>query len=268
MFFVLSKVFGFLTAPSNALALLGLAGVLLSVFGARGPGLWLMAAAILGVAVFGLSPAANLLLLPLEQRFPRASVAQAPDGIVVLGGSFDTVVAGARREIALTEAAERLTEIATLARRWPEARIVFTGGSNAVVYDGATEADLAAQVFESFGVPRERLVFEGRSRNTVENARFTRDLVTPKKSERWLLVTSAYHMPRAVGCFRRVGFEVEAWPVDYRTRGPEDASRPFSTVSAGLRRTDVAVREWVGLVTYWLLGYVVEPLPRPREGDR
>ena len=268
MFFVLSKVFGFVTAPSNALAILGLLGLALAVFGARGAGLALMGAAMIGVAVFGLSPAANLLLLPLEQRFQRPNPVAPPDGIIVLGGSFDTVVAGARREIALTEAAERLTEIAALARRWPQARIVFSGGSGQIIYGGATEADLAARVFQSFGVPLERMTFEGRSRNTVENARFTRDLVTPGPGERWLLVTSAYHMPRAVGCFRQVGFDVEAWPVDYRTRGPEDATRPFSSVSAGLRRTDVAVREWVGLVTYWLLGYVVEPLPRPREGDR
>lgn len=268
MFFVLSKVLGFVTAPSNALALLGGLGVLLALFGARGAGLVLMATAIVGLATFGLSPAANLLLLPLEQRFPRPAIEAAPDGIIVLGGSFDTVVAGARHEIALTEAAERLTEIAALARRWPEARIVFSGGSGQIIYDGATEADLAAQVFQSFGVPLERMTFEGRSRNTVENARFTRDLVTPQAGERWLLVTSAYHMPRAVGCFRQVGFDVDAWPVDYRTRGPEDATRPFSSVSAGLRRTDVALREWVGLVTYWLLGYVVEPLPRPRGGDR
>lgn len=267
MFFVLSKILGFVLAPSNALALLGGLGAMLAAFGVRGLGTVLMASAIFGFAIFGLSPLANILLLPLEERFPRPAVEQAPDGVVVLGGSFDTVVAGARREIALTEAAERLTEIATLARRWPDARIVFSGGSGAIVYDGATEADLAAQIFASFGVPLERLTFEGRSRNTVENARFTRDLVEPQPNERWLLVTSAYHMPRAVGCFRKAGFEVTAWPVDYRTRGPEDAARPFSSVSAGLRRSDVAVREWVGLVTYWLLGYVVEPLPRP-EGDR
>ncbi|PZQ10889.1 MAG: hypothetical protein DI565_19065 [Ancylobacter novellus] len=263
MFFTLSKVLGFVAAPSNALVLFGIAGALLAAFGARGAGAALMAVSIAGIAVFGLSPFANLLLIPLEERFPRAENGAAPDGIVVLGGSFDTVVAGARRDVALTEAAERLTEIAILARRWPDARIVFSGGSGNLIFDGATEADLAARVFESFGIPAERMVFEGRSRNTVENARFTRDLVTPEEGQRWLLVTSAYHMPRAVGCFRAAGFDVEAWPVDYRTRGPQDWTRGFGAVSAGLRRTDVAAREWVGLVSYWMLGYVVELLPRP-----
>ncbi|MFD1331085.1 YdcF family protein [Methylopila musalis] len=263
MFFALSKILGFVALPSNALALLGLAGALLAAFGARGAAP-VMAAAILGLAVGGLSPLGSLLLLPLEERFPRAAeTGEAPVGIVVLGGSFDTVVAGARRDVALTEAAERLTAVAELARRWPEARILFSGGSGTLLFDGATEADLALRMFESFGVARERIVLEGASRNTVENATLSKAAAGLKEGERWLLVTSAYHMPRAIGCFRAAGFPVEAWPVDYRTRGYEDAFRPFGSVSVGLRRVDIAVREWVGLVTYWLLGYVSAPLPRP-----
>lgn len=222
-----------------------------------------MAAAAIGFAIAGLSPLANILLIPLEERFPRAPEGAAPAGIVVLGGSFDTLVAGARRDMSMTSAAERLTEIASLARRWPEARIAFTGGSNQMVLDGATEADLAARLFESFGIPRERLVLEAKARNTVENARLTRDLVSPRPGERWLLVTSAYHMPRSIGCFRAAGFPVEAWPVDYRTRGPQDATRVFAAISGGLGRLDVAVREWVGLVSYRMLGYVDALLPRP-----
>lgn len=263
MGFLITKILGFMAAPSNALMTVGLVGVLAILFGARGTGAAMTAAAIGGLAVFGLTPLANILILPLEQRFPRAPAEPAPHGIVVLGGAFDTVVSRSRGSIALTDAAERMTEVAELARRWPQARIVFSGGSNAVVYEGANESETAARMFESFGISRDRLILESRSRNTVENARFTRELVQPKPEERWVLVTSAYHVPRAVGCFRAAGFPVEAWPVDYRTRGWDDAMRFFPTVSGGLRRTDVAVREWVGLVAYWLLGYVTDPLPRP-----
>lgn len=263
MFFVLSKVMGFLTTPSNLAVMAGLAGGLAALLGARGFGSALMGAAILSLAIAGLSPLGNLLLIPLEERFPRASDDPAPTGFIVLGGSFDTVVAASRGEITLTKAAGRLTEIAELARRWPQARIVFSGGSGAMLFDGATEADLAARLLQSFGVDPERILLEDRSRNTIENARFTRELIDPRPGDRWLLVTSAYHMPRSMGCFRAVGLPVEAWPVDFRTRGSEDALRPFRSVSAGLSRVDVAVREWVGLVTYWLLGYVSGPLPRP-----
>lgn len=263
MFFVASKILGFVAAPSNALLLFGLAGAIAFLLGARSGGGVVMAVALVGFAMLGLAPVGNMLLIPLEERFARSQSEQAPTGIVVLGGSFDTVVSGSRSEVSLTEAAERLTEIAELARRWPQARIVFSGGSGQLVYDGATEADLASRMLASFGVPQDRITLESRSRNTVENARFTRELVEPKEGERWLLVTSAYHMPRAIGCFRAANFPVEAWPVDYRTRGPEDAGRPFTSVSAGLRRTDIGLREWVGLVSYRALGYVSELLPRP-----
>ncbi|MGA8158976.1 MAG: YdcF family protein, partial [Rhodoplanes sp.] len=108
-----------------------------------------------------------------------------------------------------------------------------------------------------------RLIPEDRSRNTVENAVFSKELAAPKEGERWLLATSAYHMPRAIGAFRRAGFEVEAYPVDWRTRGPADAGRPFQSVADGLKRTDTAVREWVGLFVYWLTGRSSELFPAP-----
>ena len=111
--------------------------------------------------------------------------------------------------------------------------------------------------------PKERITLEDKSRDTLENARFTRELVQPRPGERWLLVTSAHHMPRSVGLFRSEGFSVEAYPVDYRTRGAIDLLRFFSTVGDGLRRTDTATREWVGLLVYRLTGRTAELFPAP-----
>ncbi len=173
------------------------------------------------------------------------------------------MVSQPRGEVALNEAAERMTVIAELARRFPNARIVFTGGSGRIIYDGVTEASLAARLFESFGIAKERIVLEDKSRDTDENARFTKELLDPKPGERWLLVTSAHHMPRSVGVFRAAGFPVEAYPVDFRTRGAVDLLRPFSNVGDGLRRTDTAAREWVGLVAYRLTGRTDALFPAP-----
>ena len=86
--------------------------------------------------------------------------------------------------------------------------------------------------------------------------------------KRWLLITSAYHMPRAMGAFRQAGFDVEPWPVDYRTRGTADLTRPFDKVSEGLRRVDVATREWVGLLAYWVTGRSDALFPGPQRGAR
>lgn len=224
----------------------------------------LAGASLIVLAIAGLSPLGNALILPLEQRFPPWDATRgAPDGIVVLGGAFDTVVSAARGEIALTDAAERMTVTADLARRYPSARVVFSGGSGQLVFEGASESDLALRLFESLGVPKERITLENRSRDTTENARFSKVVAAPKPGERWLLVTSAYHMPRSIGVFRREGFAVEAYPVDWRTRGPADLTRPFESLADGLKRSDTAVREWVGLVVYWLSGRTSELFPAP-----
>ena len=152
----------------------------------------------------------------------------------------------ARGAVALNEAAERITATVELARRYPNARIIFSGGTAALIQTPA-EAAIAVREFEALGVAHDRITAEEQSRNTIENAVFSRLIAQPKPGERWLLVTSAYHMPRAMAAFRAAGFPVEAYPVDWRTRGPIDATAAVCFVGDGLRRTDFAVHEWVGL---------------------
>jgi uncharacterized SAM-binding protein YcdF (DUF218 family) len=261
--FGLSKVLGFFVLPSNLLIAAALVGILLMRTRWRRLGQALVIAAILLLVMIGIVPVGNVLMLPLEERFPKwDGRGPSPHGIVVLGGAISPDVSGARGDTALNEAAERMTTVAKLAREHPKARIVFTGGSGRL-FEGASEADFVPSLFESFGIPRERVTLENRARNTKENAQFTKALVQPKPGERWLLVTSAHHMPRAVGLFRKAGFPVEAHPVDYRTGGASDLTQPFGSIAAGLARTDTAVREWAGLVTHWLLGHASELFPGP-----
>src|SRR5215210_2301617 len=264
MFFVAAKILGFFALPSNILISLGLIGIVLTATRFARAGRRLAVTALILIAIAGLSPLGNALILPLEERFPPWDASRGgPTGIITLGGALDTVVSQPRAEVALNEAAERMTAVAELARRYPDARIVFSGGSGRLVYDGVTEALLAARLFESFGIAPERMVLEDKSRDTDENARFTKEMVQPKPGERWLLVTSAHHIPRSIGVFRAAGFAVEAYPVDYRTRGAIDLLRPFSNVGDGLRRTDTAAREWVGLVIYWMTGRSSALFPAP-----
>jgi len=264
MFFVLSKVLGFFALPSNFVISVALLGALLLATRFRRLGWWLVIGGLAMLTVIGLSPLGNALILPLEQRFPQWDHARgAPDGIVVLGGAISPDVSAGRGVATLNEAAERMTVAVELARRYPNMKIAFTGGTGALLFREGNEAEIALSLFESLGVARNRVILESKSRNTVENAVFTRDLVQPKPTERWLLVTSAYHMPRAIGIFRHANFPVEAYPVDFRTRGADDYARPFFSVGDGMRRTDTATREWVGLVVYWLTGQSSELLPGP-----
>jgi len=264
MFFVLAKVLGFFALPSNVFVALGLVGLLLQATRFARIGLKLVIASLVLLALFGWTPLGNILMLPLEQRFPAwQGGGREPDGIVVLGGVFDTLVSAARGEVALTDAAERMTVVAELARAYPNARIVFSGGSGRLLLHGALESDLAVRMFGSLGIPASRIQVDERARDTLENAVFSKAIAAPKPGQRWLLVTSAYHMPRSIGAFRRAGFAVEAYPVDWRTRGPADVTRPFDALADGLKRSDTAMREWIGLVTYWISGRTSELFPGP-----
>jgi len=264
MFFVLAKILGFFALPSNVLIVLGLIGAVLMATRFARLGRVLAVTSLVLIAAIGLTPIGNILILPLEQRFPPfADAGRAPDGIVVLGGAFDATVSHGRGEVALTDAGDRMTAVAELARRYPAARIVFSGGSGRLLLDSAKESDLAARLFASFGIAPERLSFDEDSRDTLENAEFSRRIAQPKATERWLLVTSAYQIQPTIGVFRRAGFPVEAYPADWRTRGPIDVTRPFGSLADGLKRTDTAVREWFGLAVYRLTGRTDELFPGP-----
>ncbi len=263
MFFVVAKLTWFVLQPSTALVLLLLIGMILIGIGRAHAGALTMFIASAGLLVAGLLPLGILMILPLEDRFPRGVPDGPIAGIIVLGGGIDQQIGVARGVTTLTEAGERLTEAVALARRFPEARLVFTGGIASLSPDGPTEADAARRFFAEMGIPPERLTVEDKSRDTAENARFTKALIDPKPGQQWLLVTSAWHMPRSVGCFRAAGWPVIAWPTDYRTAGPQDLQMVMPRASFGLTMVDVAAKEWVGLVAYRLSGRTDELFPAP-----
>jgi uncharacterized SAM-binding protein YcdF (DUF218 family) len=264
VFFVLSKTLGVMLLPTNFLIGLGLLGALLLATRFAPLGRKLLVAAVLLLAICAFSPLGNLLLYPLEQRFPPWDAGQGtPDGIVILGGSIDPDLSVAHATTVIRSAADRIVAAAELARRYPDARIVFSGGSANLISNDAKEADYAAEVFESLGIAKSRLAMERLSRNTAENALFSKTIAAPKAGERWLLVTSAFHMPRAIGLFRKAGFAVEPYPVDWRVGGRDDLLSFTNYAGDGLGRTDTAVREWIGLVAYRLTGRIGELLPGP-----
>jgi uncharacterized SAM-binding protein YcdF (DUF218 family) len=264
VFFLLSKTLGTILLPVNFLIGLGVLGAVLLFTRRATLGRGLLSASVVLLALCGFSPIGRLLILPLEERFPPWDPTRgAPDGIVVLGGSVDPDLSAARGRTVLPRAADRIVAAAELARKYPKARVVFSGGNaNLWSDDSAKEADFALATFERLGVAEERLTAERLSRNTVENAEFVKAIANPKPGERWLLVTSAFHMPRSIGLFRKAGFAVEAYPVDWRA-AQSRAFRFSSVAILGLERTDVAVREWIGLAAYRMTGKIDTLLPGP-----
>jgi uncharacterized SAM-binding protein YcdF (DUF218 family) len=245
------------------LLLLGLAGLVLLWVGWRRLGHWCVGTSIVLFLMIGFLPVGNLLGHVLENRFPPWNPSRgAPDGIVVLGGVLDPAITRARHSPAIGGAATRLTALARLARDYPKARILFTSGDGSLLANQPAEADYVLPVLASMGVPRDRIMLENKARNTYENAVYAKAMADPKPGERWLLVTSAQHMPRAVGIFRRIGFAVEPYPVDWHTF-PRFRFGLSDTFSGGLARTDDAVHEWEGLIAYRLTGRTDALLPGP-----
>lgn len=269
MFFYVAKAVWFVLQPSTLIALLiGYGAILIWTGWARWGRRFVTIGAIL-LLIVGLSPLGNALILPLEDRFPRADLDSQPAlaGLIILGGAENRLVGSARKAPTLNEAGERLLEGAILAHRFPQAKVAFSGGDAGILYKSDSEAEGAAMLLTQLKVARDRLILETDARDTYENAVYLKKELEAKgeldAGKRWLLVTSAYHMPRSIGAFRQAGFDVDAWPVDYRTRGREDLTKPFDKVSEGLRRVDTAAREWVGLFAYWLTGRSDALFPGP-----
>jgi uncharacterized SAM-binding protein YcdF (DUF218 family) len=264
LFFILSKTLGVMLLPTNLLIGLGLAGALLLATRFARLGRKLMVVSLVLLAICGFSPLGNLVLYPLEQRFPPWDAARgAPDGIVVLGGPIDADLSAAHGVPVVSGGADRLIAAAALAHRYPNARIIYSGGSANLLSNDAKEADYATSLFESLGISKARLIMERRARNTQENAEFSKAIAAPKQGERWLLVTSAYHMPRSVGLFRKAGFTVEPYPVDWRVGTSADLLGFRNFLIDGLAAVDIGIREWMGLAAYRMTGKTSEFLPGP-----
>lgn len=264
---MLGQVLSFLASPGSIMFALLLLSLPLSWWRAtRRIGVMLgsvMLVIILGIASL---PVQDWLLRPLEEYYPLSEQLPAQvDGIVVLGGAEEPEILAARGWPDLNSNADRLIAFVELASRYPQARLVFSGGAMAPVPNRiVTEADVAAAVFSRLGLDVTRVNFERQARNTVENARLSLPLVQPKPGEVWLLITSARHMPRAVACFRAVDWPVLPYPVDFHT-GPPPRGFEFNLFRIGSLNS--LSKEWLGLIGYRLLGYTRELLPPRKTSD-
>jgi uncharacterized SAM-binding protein YcdF (DUF218 family) len=262
LFFVASKVFWIFLSPIAVLLIAALIGAWQSKGRFPRRGRTIACATILILIVAAMTPLGLILVSPLEDRFPQPPPGLPPPyGIIVLGGAINGPISQARGQ-AVGEEEQRVVQAAILAKRYPEAKIVFTGGTTTLdLFESEpTEATEAKKLLIELGVDPGRIILEDRSRNTVENARFSAAVVHPEPSQPWLIVTSAFHMPRAMGVFRKAGFDAIAYPVAYRTPWQWDFDP-----ARNLRIFEIAMREWIGLFVYWTTGRIDQPFPGPRQ---
>ena len=261
--FVVSKLFWIVANPVNIFVfLLTLGAVLLFTRYSR-VGKRLVVCATALMLFFAILPVGSWLTERLENRFPgNPDIPSDIAGIIVLGGTINQYITATRGQPSLTTGGERFTEFVYLARRFPDARLIFTGGSGSLFKQTLREADAARFFFNRMGLGKDRVLYERNSRNTVENAEFSRALAGDLLEQRWLLVTSALHMPRAVGVFRKAGWDVLPYPVDYHTDGNNSFEPSFYPLN-GIASLSQGGREWIGLVAYRILGRIDEIFPGP-----
>jgi uncharacterized SAM-binding protein YcdF (DUF218 family) len=260
MFFTLSKILWWVGRPSSLLVLVLVIGLIASLIRSGRLGRWLMALATLGFLAVAAFPVDSWVLGPLEQRFP--AVREMPkhlDGVIVLGGAVELGLSVLHGMPSLNDAAERMTVFVQLAHDYPDAKLVFTGGSPELNPNSPREADFARQWLAEMGIDTSRVIFERDSRNTYENAVFTKRLVNPQPGETWALVTSASHMPRSVGIFRKVGWQVLPWPVGYKVHNAD----PADDFGLKLTHLDWGAHEWIGPLAYHLAGRTDAWFPAP-----
>lgn len=252
LFFITAKIFWFFARVESWIVLLLLLAALAFQRGQLRRGNTCLLSAISALLILGIFPVGDFFLHPLEARFPARPIVEAPAGIIVLGGAEEAPRTRATGLPAVNDAAERFLAGIALAKTYPEAKIIFSGGSGALLGSGVSGATVAAQIFADSGIAADRVVLERDSRNTAENAGLTRLRVDPTSDGPWLLVTSAFHMPRAVGAFCAAGWtNLVPYPVDFRAAG---GMATGWNLARNMRNFNLAMKEWIGLVAYRMTG--------------
>ena len=261
VFFLASKVIWALISPDSLIVILGVSAWIAAILKWQRVSRSVLASCALLLLLIGFFPVGEWLIAPLENRFTtNAALPSEVDGIIVLGGAILPRLSNTWQQPEVNGSADRLINFLYLARLYPNAQLVFTGGSGAVSEQEFKEAEMAQILFDQLGLAQRAIIFESESHNTSENARHSKALVTPESDENWLLVTSAFHMPRSIGVFCQEQWIVHPYPVDHYSQNGNllRLNFSFSTNLSVLRR---AIKEWVGLVAYRISGKTDRLLP-------
>jgi uncharacterized SAM-binding protein YcdF (DUF218 family) len=255
-----------LLQPGNLLMLCLLVGILLFLLFRGRRGKLLIGLSTLGFVMLAVAPIGPAMLLILEERFPRPdALPDKVDGILVLGGAVEPAISLSYGETVFNSSVARVLAGLALARRHPEAKLALVGGEGGFSPVGFAESRATLGFVVEEGVAATRVVLEERSRSTHENAVYAKEMIRPDPGENWVLITSAFHMPRAVASFGAVGWPVIPYPVDYKV-DPRTGLRANFSLLDGLGASTLAGKEWAGLLGYRLMGWSRELFPAPALG--
>lgn len=254
--FILSKIVGFGLRVENWL-IFGFALCVWALFvGRLKLAKWVGGLTLIATVLISVFPIGILLLRPLEVAYAQNPPLNQVDGIIILGGAEYITGTDHWGQTQLNHSAERLTEATALALRFPEAKVVISGGSGRLrdTFDPtAGEPSGARDLLISLGIDPDRILWENKSRNTTENARYSLETSKPQPNETWVLITSAYHMDRSLKSFEAAGWpDVIPFPVDYRSESfaGRIGWRPIDNIEL----LNMAIKEQVGRLAYRVMG--------------
>ena len=261
LFFFISKLIWLFVSPDSLLLILIIITLVLLYIGKQKQAkilLSVISAILLFVSLF---PIGEWLLYPLESRFSNnPALPEQVDGIIVLSGSEDALLSSVWNQVEVGNAAERNLSFLTLARQYPKAKLVFTGGTGSLINQEYKAADVAKNLFEQQDFDTKRILFERESRNTYENVIYSKKIVKPQKNENWILITTSWHMPRSVGIFCKSEWSVIPYPVDHQTNKDNLFRIDFDLLN-NLYTLKTAIKEWLGLFAYYLTGKTTSIFP-------
>jgi uncharacterized SAM-binding protein YcdF (DUF218 family) len=271
LFFVLSKLAWALLSPSNLLLILFALGTLFLLFNRARIAKWILVpTSVVALSIMSY-PMADWLMTPLESRFSKPlQMPEKIDGIIVLGGGEDIMRSASWHVAEVGQGADRFIGAAQLSLDYPQAKILYAGGNSSVQKQGLqNDLSIEQQLFSAMGVDLKRLIIEKQARNTFENFTNIKPLLpktTDDKLGSYLLVTSAFHMPRSVGIARKQGINVIPYPVDYRSLQAEQRVWGLDFYDH-LQVLEPAWKEWIGLVIYYLTDKTSSLFPGPLPHD-
>jgi len=261
LFFYSAKIIWLIISPDNLFVILFIFSVFLLLIGKKHFALWMQGLLALSLLVISLFPVGSWLLYPLEKQFAtNPALPEHIDGIIVLGGSVLPLTSQEWGQLETNFAHERLSSFIELAKKYPGAQLLFTGGNASLQQAYPTEAEMVRDYLLSSGLEKERLQLESQARNTAENVILAKKMLTPETGQNWLLITTAFHLPRAVGLFCQQNWPVIPYPVDHQTT-PSQMFKPGFNLIGHAGDLVVASHEWVGLLAYYLTGKIPALMP-------
>lgn len=240
--------------PLNLLCILGALGWGIGRF-KPSVGQKMMNLALVSIIIIGALPLGPIAMTWLERQYPTPkTLPDIVDGIIVLGGPFEAARTLKTGQLVVNDQIDRALCFTDLAKKYPNARLAFTGGTGDILNPTANESDDAKVFFKLMGLSDRNMVYESRSRNTYENAVFTKELLSPKQNETWIVTTSGYHMPRTVATFAKVGWDILPYQCDLRTDGDYTFFRGLPSISANFGMLNLSIKEIFGMLVYRITG--------------